>query len=397
MFLKSLLAKNRPFLEAAIVLHQAGQVPANSYLLDLDTMLANARIMSDEARRLGLAVFAMTKQFGRNPPALDALKEGGIDRFVAVDMACARPIRDHDHQLAHIGHLSQIPRAEAPRAAAMRPEFWTVFTAKKAAEAAEAAAAEGYQQALLARIFAPQDTFYPGHEGGFAVAEIETAIESLNRRPGGRFAGLTTFPALLFDETKGAVQPTPNLATLEATADRLARLNVQGVEINAPGTTSTQVLQLLADGGATQVEPGHGLTGSTPLHAVAELPERPAMLYLTEVSHLYQGRAYCFGGGLYIDPVFAPYPLKAFVGHDPDGALARPIDAGIPEPAMIDYYGQLHRGGADQLEVGDTVIFGFRAQAFVTRAFIVPVAGIASGRPEVRGIWTADGRRTDWP
>jgi predicted amino acid racemase len=124
----------------------------------------------------------------------------------------------------------------------------------------------------------------------------------------------------------------------------LARLNVQDVEINAPGTTSTQVLQLLAGGGATQVEPGHGLTGSTPLHAVAELPEGPAMLYLTEVSHLYQGRAYCFGGGLYIDPVFAPYPLKAFVGHDPDGALAHPIDVSIPEPAMIDYYGQLHPG-----------------------------------------------------
>jgi predicted amino acid racemase len=397
MFLKSLSTKNRPFLEAAIALHQSGRIPANSYLLDLDTMLANARIMSNEARRLGLAVFAMTKQFGRNPPALDALKEGGIERFVAVDMACARPIRDHDHQVAHIGHLSQIPRAEAPRAAAMRPAFWTVFSAKKAAEAAQAAAAEGYQQALLARIFAPQDTFYPGHEGGFAVAEIETAIESLNRNPGGRFAGLTTFPALLFDETKGAVQPTPNLATLEATANHLARLNVQGVEINAPGTTSTQVLQLLADSGATQVEPGHGLTGSTPLHAVAELPEKPAMLYLTEVSHLYQGRAYCFGGGLYIDPVFAPYPLKAFVGHDPDGALARPIDASIPEPGMIDYYGQVYPGGTDQLEVGDTVIFGFRAQAFVTRAFIVPVAGIATGRPEVRGIWTTNGCRAEWP
>ena len=183
MFLKSLLTKNRPFLEAAITLHQAGRVPANSYLLDLDTMLANARIMSDEARRLGLAVFAMTKQLGRNPPALDALKEGRIERFVAVDMACARPIRDHDHQLAHIGHLSQIPRAEASRAAAMRPAFWTVFSARKAAEAAQAAAAEGYQQALLARIFATQDTFYPGHEGGFAVAEIETAIESLKSSP----------------------------------------------------------------------------------------------------------------------------------------------------------------------------------------------------------------------
>ena len=42
----------------------------------------------------------------------------------------------------------------------------------------------------------------------------------------------------------------------------------------------------LAAGGATQLEPGHGLTGTTPLHARTALPERPAMLYLTEVSHL---------------------------------------------------------------------------------------------------------------
>ena len=30
-----------------------------------------------------------------------------------------------------------------------------------------------------------------------------------------------------------------------------------------------------------------------------DLPELPAALYLTEVSHHYGGRAYCFGGGLY--------------------------------------------------------------------------------------------------
>lgn len=191
--------------------------------------------------------------------------------------------------------------------------------------------------------------------------------------------------------------PTPNLSTLHDVADRLARMNIADVVINAPGTTSSVVLQTLAGGGATQVEPGHGLTGTTPLHAVRDLPERPAMLYLSEVSHLYQGRAYCFGGGLYVDPVFDAYGLKALVGHDPEGALAQAIDATIPEPAMIDYYGQLHPEAGHRIEIGDTVIFGFRAQAFVTRAFVAPVAGVASGRPVVKGLWSTDGREAHWP
>ena len=136
MFLKALQARNRAFLEAAVELHQAGRVPAGAYLLDLDTMTENAQLMSAEAGRLGLDVLAMTKQIGRNPPALDALKAGGIDRFVAVDMACARPIHAHGHRLAHLGHLCQIPRREAAEAAAMRPDYWTVFNEEKAAEAA---------------------------------------------------------------------------------------------------------------------------------------------------------------------------------------------------------------------------------------------------------------------
>lgn len=397
MFLKALQSRNRQFLEAAVALHRAGRVPAGAYLLDLDTMTENARLMSDEAARLGLQVLAMTKQIGRNPPALDALKAGGIESFVAVDMACARPIRHHGQGLGHLGHLCQIPRHEAAEAAAMRPDYWTVFNAEKAREAAQAARAAGCEQALLARIQAPGDTFYSGHEGGFDAGEAEAVADTLDRTPGGRFAGLTTFPALLFDHAAGEARPTPNLATLHEAASRLARQGRRDIVINAPGTTSARVMAALAGGGATQVEPGHGLTGTTPLHAIADLPERPAMLYLTEVSHFHQGRAYCFGGGLYIDPVFEPYPLKALAGPDAEAVLAQEVDAAFPDPAMIDYYGQLHPETHQSLAVGDTVIFGFRAQAFFTRAHIVPVAGVASGTPEAKGVWTADGRPASWP
>lgn len=57
------------------------------------------------------------------------------------------------------------------------------------------------------------------------------------------------------------------------------------------------MLEGLARDGATQVEPGHGLTGTTPLHAVADLAEEPAIAYVSEVSHLWNGKAYVFGGG----------------------------------------------------------------------------------------------------
>ena len=72
-------------------------------------------------------------------------------------------------------------------------------------------------------------------------------------------------------------RPTPNLATLERAAEALARAGRGGIEINAPGTTSSAVLAALAEAGATQVEPGHGLHGTTPLHALEDLPELPAV------------------------------------------------------------------------------------------------------------------------
>src|SRR5439155_18501433 len=148
--------------------------------------------------------------------------------------------------------------------------------------------------------------------------------------------------------------------------------------INAPGTTSSTVFGLLGEHGATQVEPGHGLTGTTPLHAVRDLAELPAACYVTEVSHLHDGRAYAFGGGLYVDPVFPDYRLRALLD---DGDETRLVDASIPPPSAIDYYGQLDYGDRAP-RTGATVVFGFRIQAFVTRAYVV---GIRGG--DVAGIW----------
>ena len=398
MFLDLLRRRNPDFIRAAQTLHRAGAIPANSYVLDLDAVTENARLTRAEADRHGLKVFAMTKQVSRQSGFARAVMAGGIDRAVAVDMACAIACHKAGLRIGHLGHLVQVPRAEAAMAARdLAPDYWTVFSDDKAAEAAAAAHAAGRQQALLARVQTTGDTFYRGHEGGFAAEDAIAAARRLDALPGARFAGITSFPAQLYDHATRKVRHTSNLATLQRTADVLRAAGFHDLEINAPGTTSIVTLRALAEAGATQVEPGNGLHGTTPLHAVEDLPERPAVLYLTEVSHLHGGRAYCFGGGLYIDPVFPDYDVKALVGTEPtiDATALRSVE--IPPPSAIDYYGMIDATGPSAPRTGDTVVFGFRGQAFVTRAYAVGIAGVSTGTPRVVSIENIFGQPEPWP
>ena len=398
MFLDVLMRRNPRFIEAAMALHQAGKIPANAYVLDLDAVERNARLFSKAASALGLKAFAMTKQVGRHSGFCAAVMRGGINRAVAVDMDCATACHTAGLKTGHLGHLVQVPQRDADFAAAtLKPDFWTVFSPEKAAEAARAAAKAGRVQNLLARIQTAGDTFYRGHEGGFEADEICAVADRLDALDGAVFAGITTFPALLFDLESRKVRPTPNLATLARAAEALARSGRSNIEINAPGTNSTVMLDALADAGATQCEPGNALHGTTPLHAVQDLPEDPAVLYLSEVSHRHGDAAYCFGGGLYIDPVFPKYQVKALVGATPTSGANALANVEIPDYSAIDYYAMIDATGPVKPKTGDTVIFGFRGQAFVTRASIVGVAGVAQGAPRVTSIENIFGQAIDWP
>jgi predicted amino acid racemase len=475
VFIDQLVKRNPALARAAVELQQRGDVPAGAYVIDLDVLHENARLICAEAARLGLTVFGMTKQFGRNPVAIQTLQRAGVERFVAVDMGCAEAIDRAGARLGHVGHLVQVPTHAAARAAALQPDYWTVFDLRKAREAgaaaralgdlnrpheagaaaralgdpskaAEAGAAAreagaaaralgdlnrpheagaaaralGREQPILARIFGDGDMTFESDAGGFDAEDMEWLGDSLAAVDGCRFAGVTSYPALTFNPETRMVEPTPNLATMARVAEKLQRLGYGPMEVNAPGHTSTAVLRLLADAGATQVEPGHGFTGTTPLHAVADLPERPAIVFVTEVSHLSDAgggaaltaagdaagsaraaAAYCFGGGLYQDvdtvpalddPVGLPGPLEALVGPDPDEALRHRAVAHLPDYQVIDFYGRLTAREGAIIRPGDSVVFCFRPQVFYTRALVVPVGGIASGAPKVEGLFDAQGR-----
>src|SRR5579863_1270936 len=138
MFLDVIRRRNPRLIEQTIALHQTGRLPANAYVIDLDAVEENARSIAGVAGKLGLKVFAMTKQMGRNGSFCEAVARGGIAKAVAVDMECARATHRAGLGLGHIGHLVQIPKYEAGAAAALSPDYWTVFNREKAAEAAVA-------------------------------------------------------------------------------------------------------------------------------------------------------------------------------------------------------------------------------------------------------------------
>ena len=395
MFLNNLLAQNPAFARAAIDLHQSGALPPDTYVIDLDTLAENTKSITTEAHRLGLDVVAMTKQFGRNPDAIRTLKNNGVDSFVAVDIEGARAIHRAKQPIGNVGHLVQVPHHSANEIARLKPLRWTVFDDQKAKEAAQAThAIHGLSasQSLLARVFGPDDVVVESHAGGYDAADILKVADRFNNLTGAHFGGVTSYPALLFDKVQHTVHPSPNLHTLESIATTLHNAGHTKTVINGPGETSTKVLQILADHGVTQVEPGHGFTATGGYHAFAKLPERPAMLYLSEVSHLDGDYAFCFGGGLYLCIGSIDYQPRAIVGPDFGAAVKQKVDATLSQNhQVIDFYGRIAQTERRTLKPGDTALFCFRAQVFYVRSHVAAVSGIHTGKPKVEGIYTSSG------
>ena len=86
MFLSVTLKRNPALIEAAVNLHRKGAIPPETYVLDLDAIAYNARLLARAADRAGIRLYMMTKQIGRNPEVARLIAANGIRRAVAVDM-----------------------------------------------------------------------------------------------------------------------------------------------------------------------------------------------------------------------------------------------------------------------------------------------------------------------
>lgn len=404
MYLDALAEKNPDFVRIAADMHHSGAIPANTYVIDLDVVRQNAEAMAREAKRVGINLYFMTKHFNRNPLVAHAIVAAGIPSAVAVELQDTLYLHRYRVPVGHVGHLVQIPKYGLKPVLEMHPEVMTIFSVEKARQVSQVAEHMGIVQGILLRVRAPEDIIYPNEEGGIQESDLEDAAREIARLKGVRIDGVVTFPATLFNARTRELEPTPNFATLRRAAARLTDMGFDIKQLNAPGASSSIGFQTVAENGGTHAEPGHALTGTTPAVIYNDTsPERPAILYVNEVSHLFEGKAYVFGGGFYACDTPAnrgddsayhtkPWEPHAFVGRTPERIMETkvPVDIGSffgRTNNATDYYGgTLLPGGPADIEVGDTVIYGFRPQVFTTRANVAVIDNIGPA-PRLLGVF----------
>ena len=394
MFLEVLKRRNPEFIEAVVDLHQKGELKPNTFVIDLDVVKENIKILKEEAEKYSLDIYWMTKQINRNPVIVKLLKDVGSPKTIAVDIEGARIIADNGGVVGHVGHLCNVPKHDIPWVLDLNPEIITVYSVQKAADISDAAIKKGKVQDIMLRVVDDDNFFYPGQTGGTHLRDLLDVAGQIQKMDGVRLAGITNFPAILFDLKKKQVLPCNNMRTIfDAVKLIREKTDIEITQINTPGTTSTEIIETFAKAGATHIEPGHGMTGTTPISVVKDLPERPAILYVTEVSHIMKDRAYIFGGGMWVDPVFGPYQIMGFVHRDSDKIFTQKVKAEFAPYELIDYYSDLLPESGQDVKINDTAIFGFRPQVFVTRGYTAVLSGVQDGHPKVVGTFDRTGKK----
>ncbi|MGR1083051.1 alanine racemase [Olegusella massiliensis] len=384
MFLDRLVATNPTLADLALSLEADGTILPDTYVIDLDMVARNASLIKDAADASGISLYFMLKQLGRNPVVSRRLAELGFAGAVCVDFREALLMAGAGVPLGNVGHLVQTPHAALGRILAAHPDIMTVYSVEKAAEIGAEAERQGFVQPIMLRVLGPADTLYSGQYGGFELAELGRVVDELERIGGARVAGVCSFPCLFFSDETGELEPLPNAQTVREAAALLEARGYEGLQLNMPSASCVHSVPVVAGLGGTHMEPGHGLSGTTPYHAAHPgEPEGVAYAYVSEVSHNLGERSYCYGGGHYR----RGHLQGALVGRNVESAVR--VGVTPPTDESIDYHFEL----SQLLQVSEPVLMCFRTQLFVTRSEVAVVSGLSEGRPRLEGIFDTRGHQ----
>lgn len=382
MYLDNVLKNNEKMLELTMELHQKGEIPVNSWVINLDQIAENAKALSDSAKKNNLSTYLMSKQHNRNPYTNALAIKMGLDKMVAVDFQGALACREYNIPLGHVGHLNQIPRHLVKEIVKLNPDVFTVYNYEHALWINQACEELNTTQDILIRVYNDDDYAFIGQEGGFHVSEVPAFIDRIAGLKNITLAGVTAFPCLMYNcSAEEKIVSTSNVEAINTVLDIFRQKGLEIKQVNMPGNTSSLEMPLLKELGATHVEPGNALLGTSPSHAFRQdLPEATAMAYLSEISHFYKDTAYAYGGGCY----HTNYSDKmyAYIGSNwQESKKQGKIYYNHDIVQDIDYHMQFQPGAGQSVKVGDSVVGVYRSQIHMTRSYHVAVSGMHGDRP----------------
>lgn len=382
MFLPSLEKYNPKLIDVAVKLHRDGQILPDTYVIDLDALTENTKKMVRVAKKNNIELLYMTKQMGRNPVIAHTIEEAGIPTAVVVDFREAETFMNNHLHIGNVGNLVQMPRTIVKRILNYGTKYVTVYSLSNLKYINEIAKEIGIRQKVILKVIGKNDTLYPGQVGGLTLTEFNKNFKEITSLSNIELVGITVFPALLFDSDKQSIEPTSNLKTVED-VEKIFKINNYPLKVlSLPSATCCNSIPLIKKLHGTEGEPGHGLTGTTPLHSVSKQPEIPAYCYVSEISHSFNGHSYFYGGGYYR----RGHLHNAIIsdGSKQEHAKVLPFDK-----ENIDYYLELNK----QFDEGNTVICAFRTQIFVTRSPVALVKGIQTDNPQLIGLYDSQGKK----
>ncbi|AYE39256.1 YhfX family PLP-dependent enzyme [Companilactobacillus zhachilii] len=382
MFLKQLKKQNPELIDFAFKLHETGQILPDTYIIDLDMLHENTVKMVAEAKKYNIELLYMTKQLGRNPIVAREIQSAGIENAVVVDFREAEIFMENNLKLGNVGHLVQTPKSLLEKIISYGTKYFTMYSLENAIDLNEAAKSVGKIQKVILKIQDTKDDIYPGQVGGFTLNELTDQLDSLKKLSNIKIVGLTTFPAILFDEKTCDYHSTSNMDTVKKAEKLFSNHKIDCSVVSLPSATATKSIKLIKELGGTEGEPGHSLTGTTPMHAIKDLPEKPAYCYVSEISHSYGKHSFIYGGGYYRRGHLKNAIIKD--GTKIDSAEVLPLDN-----SSIDYYLELNK----KFKSGLPVIMSTRTQMFVTRSTVALVRGLHTGNPRLIGLYDSQGRK----
>lgn len=385
MFLPMTLKRNPNLIEVAADLVESGEIPPDTYVIDYDSVLDNARQISETCASCGVTPWFISKQYGRVP-----FVTRGISKYIsmatAVDQREAARIVKVGVPLANIGHLVQPSPQALPRFLDAGVQYVTVSDIANLANLNYLCDGRPDRQSVIVKIRSDVSECYPGQQGGLDLEELSELISCMGSFSNIEIAGVTGFPCVLFDDSLKRPRLTGTGRKVLTAANMLRDAGVDPV-VNLPSHNSCSTIPEIASLGATHVEPGHALTGTTPEHAEdPTLREVPSIVYASAVVQSTKGAVDVAGGGLY--PRGHAKNACVRIGGTWVGGTLDPLP-----PSAIDYY--LHVGLPDDVSVplGSAAIMAFRTQIFNTRSRVAVVSGISRGQglAVVEGLYSSSG------